>query len=146
MSNHSRESILIIRLSAIGDVVVTTPVTRALRMAKPDAHIAWVVERGAREVVTGNPYLDEVIVWDRKKGGLKWRDLAEIRSQLRTRRWDWAIDCQGLLRSALLARLSGARKVVGNSKAKEHADWLYHIRVPRNQDDLSSRRRCLDLL
>jgi len=146
MSQKHRESILIIRLSAIGDVVVTTPVSRALREARPDAYIGWVVERGARDVVAGNPYLDEVIVWDRKKGGLKWRDLAGIRAQLRTRRWDWAIDCQGLLRSALLARLSGARRIVGNTQAKEHADWLYHVKVPRHPTDLSSRRRCLDLL
>ncbi|MGV3722138.1 MAG: glycosyltransferase family 9 protein [Actinomycetota bacterium] len=146
MSQQRRESILIIRLSAIGDVVVTTPVSRALREARPDAHIAWVVERGARDVVSGNPYLDEVIVWDRQKGGLKWRDLAGIRAQLRTRRWDWAIDCQGLLRSALLARLSGARRIVGNTHAKERADWLYHVKVPRSETDLSSRRRCLDLL
>jgi heptosyltransferase-1 len=146
MTRNTSESILIIRLSAIGDVVVTTPVSRVLRKARPDAHIAWVVEPAAKGFLDGNPYLDEVIVWDRKKGGLKWDDLAEIRSRLRTRRWDWAIDCQGLLRSALVARLSGARRIVGNTQAKEHADLLYHRRVPRSTTDLSSRQRCLDLL
>lgn len=142
----SRESILIIRLSAIGDVVVTTPVSRALREARPDAHLAWLVEPAARGFLEGNPYLDEVIVWDRKKGSLRWSDLAKLRRQLRARRWDWAIDCQGLLRSALAARFSGARTIIGNSRAKERADLLYHRRVPRSATDLSSRQRCLDLL
>jgi heptosyltransferase-1 len=146
MSQERRQSILIIRLSAIGDVVVTTPVSRALREARPNAHIAWLVEKGARDVLAGNPYLDEVIVWDRKKGGLKFSDLGALRKQLGTRRWDWAIDCQGLLRSALAARLSGARRIVGNTHAKERADLLYHHRVPRSETDFSSRQRCLDLL
>lgn len=146
MSQTRRESILIIRLSAIGDVVVTTPVVRALRAAKPDAHLAWVVEPAAKGFLQGNPFLDEMIVWNRKKGGLKWSDLMQLRAQLRTRRWDWVIDCQGNLRSALVARLSGGRIIVGNTKAKEHADLLYHRRVERSTIDLSSRQRCLDLL
>lgn len=146
MSQSGRESILIIRLSAIGDVVVTTPVVRALRAAKPDAHIGWVVEPAAKGFLEGNPFLDEVIVWDRKKGGLKWGDLMQVRSQLRTRRWDWVVDCQGNLRSALVARLSGGRTIVGNTNAKEHADWLYHRKVERSEADRSSRQRCLDLL
>lgn len=138
--------ILIIRLSAIGDVVVTTPVTRALREAFPAAHLAWVVEPRAAGVLEGNPYLNEVIVWDRPRGSLPVRSLVEISKRLRSRKFDWAIDFQGLLRSGLLARLSGARVVVGNTRAKESAHWLYHRRVPRSETDLSSRQRCLDLL
>lgn len=138
--------ILIIRLSALGDVLVTTPVTRALRQALPDAHLSWVVETRARELLAGNPYLDEVLTWDRRKGGLGVSSLLGLTSQLRQRRFDWAVDCQGNLRSALIARLSGARRVVGNSDAKEHADRFYHLRVPRDPEDRSSRQRCLDLL
>lgn len=138
--------ILIIRLSAIGDVIVTTPVTRALREQFPDAYLAWVVEQRAAGALEGNPYLDEVIIWDRPKGALPVKSLGEISQRLRKGRFDWAIDFQGLLRSGLLARLSGARKVVGNTQAKEHAHLLYHARVERRKDDLSSRQRCLDLL
>jgi heptosyltransferase-1 len=138
--------ILIIRLSAIGDVMVTTPVSRALREALPGAHLAWVVEAKARELLVGNPYLDEVIVWDRRKGAVNPGGIWQMGRELRTRRFDWAIDCQGLLRSAVLARLSGARRIVGNTRAKEAADLLYHVRVPRSTTDLSSRQRCLDLL
>lgn len=138
--------VLVIRLSSIGDVVVTTPVSRALREALPDAYLAWVVEPKAAAVLEGNPYLDEVIVWERRRGPHLVVDLLRIGRVLRARRFDWAVDCQGLLRSALLARLSGARRVVGNRHAKERADLLYDIRVPRDPNDPSSRQRCLDLL
>ncbi len=140
------QRILVIRLSAIGDVVVTTPVTRALRTAFPNAHLAWVVETRAAGVLEGNPYLNEVIAWDRPKGALPLKSLLEIGKRLRSGKFDCAIDCQGLLRSAVLARLSGARLVVGNTRAKESAHLLYHQRVPRSETDLSSRQRCLDLL
>jgi heptosyltransferase I len=138
--------ILIVRLSAIGDVVVTTPVARALREAFPHAHLAWAVEKKAAGFLEGNPYLDEVLVWDRPKGAAGVADLVRFGMLLRKGRFDWAIDAQGNLRSAMVARLSGARTVVGNSGAREHAERLYHQRVPRSASDLSSRQRCLDLL
>lgn len=138
--------ILIVRLSAIGDVVVTTPVSRALREAFPEAHLAWAVEKRAAGFLEGNPYLDEVCIWDRPKGARASADLPRFAGGLRDRRFDWAIDCQGNLRSALVSRLSGARRIVGNAGAREHADLLYHVRVPRSTTDLSSRQRCLDLL
>ena len=90
--------ILIVRLSAIGDVVVTTPVAKALRGAFPEAHIAWIVEDKSKEILEGNPYLDEVIVWDRSK--TKNTPLGYLRSALHLRRelvkrhFDVAIDFQ----------------------------------------------------
>lgn len=138
--------ILIVRLSAIGDVIVTTPVSRALRHAFPAAYLAWVVEPRAADVIRDNPFLDEVIPWERKKGGLRFRELLEITRKLRERKFDTVIDCQGLLRSAVLGRLCGARCLIGNVPAREQAHRLYTIRVARSQTDLSSRQRCLDLL
>lgn len=146
MAERTGKRILIIRLSAIGDVMITTPVSRALREALPDAFLAWVVEPKAADVLNGNPYLDEVIRWDRTKGSLSPRDMFELSRQLKPYRFDYAIDCQGLLRSALVARISGARRIIGNSGAKEHADLLYHEKIPRRAEDPSSRQRCLDLL
>jgi len=138
--------ILIVRLSAIGDVVVTTPVSRALREAFPDAHLTWAVEKKASGFLEGNPYLDEVVVWDRPRGARGMADVVRFGTLLRKGRFDWAVDCQGNLRSALVSRLSGARKVIGNTEAREQAARCYHVRVPRSATDLSSRQRCLDLL
>lgn len=146
MTGGGRLRILLIRLSAIGDVVVTTPVSRALREALPEASLTWVVEARARGVLEGNPYLDELVSWDRPKGTLPIGSLLALGRELRTRSFDWAVDFQGNLRSALVARFAGARQVVGNWPAREYAHLLYSHRVRRNPSDLSSRQRCLDLL
>jgi heptosyltransferase-1 len=143
---RSGPRILIIRLSAIGDVLVTTPVSRALREAFPDAYLTWIVEDKARDVLAANPYLDRVVVWKRPAGVKILRSAPELRQQLQPEHFDWAIDCQGLLRSAAIARLSGAKEIIGNEGAKEHADRLYHHRLPRSLVEPSSRQRCLDLL
>lgn len=136
--------ILIVRLSAIGDVVMTTPVAEALRRAFPDAYIAWVVEDRSRDVIEGNPYLDEIIVWRRTtgQGGTLKRAAAylaearNLRRELRARKFDVAIDFQGLLRSALVARMSGARHRVGFDSARERADLLYSVRLPMQDTGL----------
>ena len=64
------KKILIIRLDRIGDVLLSTPVIKALRDAYPESHIAMMVRPYARDIVEGNPYLNEVIVYD-KSGGEK---------------------------------------------------------------------------
>lgn len=143
-----RPRILIVRLSAIGDVVVTTPVSRALRQAFPEAWIAWLVEPKARDVVEGNPYLDEVIVWPRQSREPMWRTALSslgVARRLRRAQIDVAIDFQGLVRSALVARMSGARWRIGNAGAREHAERFYNVRVAKPACS-SSRQRCLDLL
>ncbi len=124
--------ILIVRLSAIGDVMMTTPVAQALRTAFPDAYIAWVVESKSKDVLTGNPYLDEVIVWQHSTSGRIGKaagslaSIVRLRRELRQQRFDTAIDFQGLLKSAFVARLSGARTCVGYDNAREGASRLYN--------------------
>ncbi len=114
--------ILTIRSSAIGDVVMASPLLPALRRAYPAAHLAWLVEPYAYDLLRHNPLLDAVIVWP--KGYWKqlikdknWRELArEVKrfaAQLRQEHFDLVLDGQGLLRSRLLARLSGAPQRVG---------------------------------
>ncbi|MBI3909327.1 MAG: glycosyltransferase family 9 protein [Armatimonadetes bacterium] len=143
-----RPRILLVRLSAIGDVVVTTPVSRALRAAFPDAWLAWLVEPKARDVVEGNRYLDEVIVWQRHSEEPALKTLATsllLARRLRREAFDAVIDFQGLLRSALVSCLSGARWRIGNLGTREPAERFYNIRVPKPAG-FSSRQRCLDLL
>jgi len=59
--------ILIVRMDKIGDLVLSTPVIKAVRDAYPDSHIAVLVRPYAREIVEGNPYIDEVITYDKTK-------------------------------------------------------------------------------
>ncbi len=95
---------LIVRLGALGDVVHAIPVAAALRRAFPSARIDWLVSAKHRAI------LDLVPVVDRR---LVINDfLADVR-ELRRARYDAAIDLQGLIKSAVLARSSGARRVIG---------------------------------
>jgi heptosyltransferase I len=149
LSGDTCRRILIIRLSAIGDVVMATPLAKALREAFPDAYIAWVVEAKSKDMLEGNPYLDEVIVWQRKYTGRSIlhraaRYIAGLRKlsrELKARNFDVAIDVQGLMRSAVIARVSGARLRIGFNNAREGASLFHHVhlrmaRVVRHGDEL----------
>ena len=114
--------ILVVRLSARGDVVLSSPLAGALRRRCPSAHIAWAVEERTADVIRHNPHLDEVIVWERAE----WKRMlrtgrwgaflgaaVDFFGELRDRRFDVAIDAQGLLRSGALAFFSGAPVRIG---------------------------------
>ncbi|MGD9723854.1 MAG: glycosyltransferase family 9 protein [Pirellulales bacterium] len=117
--------ILIVRLSAIGDVVHGLPVLCALRAAYPQAFLAWVVEGRTAEILRCHPALDELIVVPR--GWLKRaREVWTLARTLRRLEFDTAIDVQGLTKSAVAARLSGAKRRVGfdGVDGREVSRWL----------------------
>ncbi len=105
--------ILIVKLGALGDIVHAIPVAAALRRAYPAAGIDWLVSAKHREILELVPVIDgRMPVNDRKPGRGGTTLLASVR-ELRRRRYDVAIDLQGLLKSAIVARLSGAPRVLG---------------------------------
>ena len=109
-------NILIVRLGALGDVVHAIPAAAALRAALPDARIDWLVEARHREIVDLVVGLDGVIaVRQSSIGG--WIDAVR---ELRRVRYDVALDLQGLMKSAVFARASGAGRVIGFS--------IWHLR------------------
>jgi heptosyltransferase-1 len=109
-------NILIVRLGALGDVVHAIPAAAALRAAFPDARIDWLVEAPHREIVDLVVGLDGVIaVRQSSIGG--WIDAVR---ELRRVRYDVALDLQGLMKSAVFARASGAGRVIGFS--------IWHLR------------------
>lgn len=111
--------ILIVKLGSIGDIVHTLPSLAALRRALPRAEISWVVERRAAEILRDNPILDRLIEVDTKvlrRWPVSGETLLAPRQQLRRLRasaFESALDFQGLLKSALIARLSGAKRIYG---------------------------------
>lgn len=132
--------ILIVRLSALGDVVHALPLLDALRRARPDAWIGWLVEERNASVLVGHPQLDRVFVWSRRELSAllrRGRVLAALRLALRNLRelraagFEVSIDAQCNLRSSLLARLSGAPRRIGFAPpyTKEKAHWLATERV-----------------
>jgi heptosyltransferase-1 len=130
--------ILIVKLSSIGDVVMTTPVAKALRQAAPDAYIAWVVEDKAKDMLIGNPYLDEIIIWKRNSTSRSVRKrasglllgFARLTPVLRARKFDLVIDFQGLLRSGLVTGSTMARWRLGFDNAREGAAMFYNLHFP----------------
>jgi heptosyltransferase-1 len=114
--------LLFVKLGSIGDVVHTLPALAAARRALPGAEISWVVERGAAEILRDNPLLENLIVADTKalrRVPVSGETLSATRRQLRRLRasaFDSALDFQGLLKSALITRLSGARRTYGFSR------------------------------
>jgi heptosyltransferase I len=118
----ARPRILLVRLSAIGDIVFASPLIRALRRAYPQAHLAWLVQPENCPLLDAHPELDEVIVWPVGEWRELWhrRQWVELlgcvrgfRAGLARRRFDLAIDLQGLLKSGLLTWLSGAPERLG---------------------------------
>ncbi len=132
---------LVVRLSSIGDVVHTLPALAALRQAGFEA--SWLVEPPARVLLEGNPAVSEVFVAPPAKAFTWKAALATLRA-LRARRYDVALDFQGLWKSAAWARLSGARRVVGwqaASRREPASQLLIGERVPRHGD---RRRHVID--
>jgi lipopolysaccharide heptosyltransferase I len=114
-NQHPR--ILISRLSAIGDCVLTTPLVCAIRDYLPNAHITWVTERASAMLLEGHTAIDELIVVP--KGWLKSpAEIQRLRSKLRASRFDIAIDPQGLTKSGAIAWLSGAAQRIGFHKPR----------------------------
>lgn len=121
--NLTKPRILLIRLSAIGDVMHTTSVAAHLRRLLPEAHISWLVSPPASLLLENNPDVDELIIWDRRKidNAAKqkdfksaWRALKEARATLKEHGpFDLVLDVQGLFLTGLLARLSGAPRRIG---------------------------------
>jgi len=120
--------VLIVRLGALGDVVHAIPVAAALRRAFPDARIDWLVSAKHREILDLVPVIDRrLVINDRGDASGGTSLLAAIR-ELRRSRYDVAIDLQGLIKSAVLARAPGAPRVVGFSSryARERAARLFY--------------------
>ena len=111
--------ILIVRLGAMGDVIHTLPAAADLRRRYPRARIDWAVESRWAPLLQENPHIDAVIPlplrrWRREKLRPRtWRDGSAEAKSLRAAGYELALDFQGLLQSAIVAKLSGARRVIG---------------------------------
>jgi heptosyltransferase-1 len=138
------QRILVVRLSAIGDVIHTLPASHGLRAAFPDAHIGWMIEERWAELLctpgvarrghrsAGRPLVDEVHPVNLKTWGKSFFSLstlqriAKVWNDVRDAGYDAAIDLQGAMRSAVLARFSGARIVYGAAESRESPASLWY--------------------
>lgn len=120
--------LLVVRLGSLGDLVHTLPAVAAIRRAHPYAHIDWFVDVAHREFLDMVPVISTVVVL-RRASATGWM---AARRELRQRQYEVAIDFQGLIKSAALARLSGAARVIGfdrRSARESAAAFFYTERV-----------------
>ncbi|HEU4684692.1 MAG TPA: lipopolysaccharide heptosyltransferase II [Nitrospira sp.] len=130
--------ILFIKPSSLGDIVHAMPTFAVLRRLYPSAHLTWLVKREWAEVVDRIAGVDQV--WPVERGARGW--LSQVPS-LRARRFDAAVDLQGLFRSAAMAWLSGAEERIGFANGREGSPWMYTTRVAVPAADLHAVDRYL---
>jgi heptosyltransferase-1 len=148
METAAERQLLILRLSSMGDVIHTLPAAGALRKALPETTIGWVIEERwsellcARDYPLDGPLSEQKPLVNRvhcvrtkqwRKSPLAqatWADLRSSLSEVRKTGYDTAIDFQGAIRSAVIARWSGAREIVGFAVPRETpAHWFYKNNV-----------------
>lgn len=122
------DSILIIKPSSLGDIVHTLPAVASIRDAHPRAQITWVINPEFTPLLRGSPDVDHVHVFPR--GELRGLgapgSLIPWLKKTRQLKPDLALDFQGLLRSALIAKASGANQIYGMSDGREGSRFFYH--------------------
>ena len=130
MEGRLPPKVLIVRLGAIGDVTNALVFASALAAQEPSPEIGWVVHELALPLVEGHPAVDRVHLWRRKSGLAGLRALV---AELRRERYDIAVDLQRITKSALVARLSGAPRVLGYDRARaKEASWIWtREQIPR---------------
>lgn len=119
---NTPRSILIIRLSSLGDILHTIPAYQGLRASLPGSNIDWLVDERMQFLVSAVPCINEVISFD--GASLReapmtprtWRSFAAVVRKMRAKEYDLCLDFQGLLKTAVLSLLSGARTRLGFSK------------------------------
>ena len=148
-------NLLIVKLSALGDVVQAIPTFEALRDHYPTAHIAWLVEEGAADLLQHYPGLDEVLLCRRRswlqefKRPLRWpavlQDMVRFCRGLRQRYYDMIIDLQGLLKSAIWVGLARGSRKIGFDQTRE-ASWRFvNERLPAYDPNRHALERYLDV-
>ncbi|MCG9132411.1 glycosyltransferase family 9 protein [Candidatus Poribacteria bacterium] len=110
------ERILLIRLSSLGDIVLTTPAIRAVRAHFPDAYIAMLVAKQSAEILHENPHLNEIITFDRLAKNKDTGEMLRIIRLLRERKFTLALDFQRKFRTEMLMHFSGAAERVGKGR------------------------------
>ena len=144
------KKILLIRLSSLGDVVLTTPAIRAVRAHFPDAYIAMLVAKQSADALHENPHLNEIITYDRLAKDKDTGEMLRIIRQLRKRKFTLAIDLQRKFRTQILMYFSGAAERVGKGRlctirvqeqGHKHAtahyfDLLHAVGIPAEDQQL----------
>ncbi len=142
LQQNDFQRILLIKPSSLGDIIHALPVLHGLRTRFPNATIDWLVAKSFAPVLEGNPGINNLLLFDRKRFSKVGRSFRVMREfihyvrDLRARRYELVIDLQGLFRSGFLARASGAAVRIGFSDAREWAPMFYSHKIRAQQCDM----------
>jgi len=132
-------NILIVRLSAIGDVIHTLPTVDCLRNYFPGCTITWVIEDRASDLIAGYHGVDNIIVFNRKQIFSSIRrgefsdaagELNDFLKDLRREKYDLVLDFQGLLKSGIIVFFSRGNRKLGYRSGREGSPLFYNEKVP----------------
>ena len=120
----AKSRILVVRLGAMGDILHTLPAVASLKHSYPGAHLTWVVESRWRPLLEENPFIDRIVELRRESG----RGLIETVRELRSQGYDFAVDFQGLMKSALAAAFARPERIFGyhQSQVRERVAALFY--------------------
>lgn len=136
-------NILIVKLSAIGDVIHTLPALAALRKLYPDANITWAIEEASSDLITDHPYLDKVIISHRKRwiddlrhGRISkpFNEMKSFLKELKAQSYDLVIDFHGLLKSAIIVFLSSGKRKLGYDNLQEMSAFFLNEKIPEDMN------------
>ncbi|HLT24260.1 MAG TPA: glycosyltransferase family 9 protein [Ignavibacteria bacterium] len=122
--------VLVVQTAFIGDVILTLPMVQALKKAQPDTVIDFMCIPTTAELLTGNAYINEVIIYNKRKGG--FRGLWQIAREVKAGDYDIIISPHRSYRSALIAFMSGCENTISFDKSDMSS--LYKTTVPYIQD------------
>ena len=143
--------VLFVKLSSLGDVIHHFPAVTELAAHRPDAHIGWVVEEAYVDLVAMHPAVRESFAVSLRRlrrnplGGAAWRRIVDTRSRLARARWDYVVDAQGLIKSAVVSRFA-RRPAFGLDAASARERIAAHfyavkVAVPRGLHAVERNRR-----
>jgi heptosyltransferase-1 len=147
--------VLIIKASALGDVIHALPVLDYLHQVSPGIEVDWVVEEPFLEVLAGNPLISKIHlvrtkIWRKKPcDPATWREISQLKQALRERNYDLVFDIQGNLKSGLVCALTGAAQRIGfiKGEARESLNLLFTTRqVPLRKLDYHVTEKYLRLV
>ena len=132
-ANGPVRNVCIVMLSAIGDVVHVLPLANALKRAWPDVRISWVIQPTPLKLVEGHPAIDEFIVFDRRRRGLRsWTNFADLAHNVRGHSFDLALALQVYLKAGIIVGMLPAKRKLGFDTARARdVNWIFtNERIP----------------
>jgi heptosyltransferase-1 len=123
-SNSSGPRILVVRLGAMGDVIHALPAVASLKHSFPGSRVTWLIEAQWAPLIEQNPYVDGVAIFERGNPGAWMRSWRKLRAE----RFDFAVDFQGLIKSAMAASMARPDRIFGfhQSQVRERPAALFY--------------------